>query len=133
MSARYRPGEFVESGWATGTPAKKARFVNALVRFIDSGYPEAQFTKALYDGLYNHGYFGFIAHCDRYGFYDAQFSTLARQRQFFADLIRDCERDYLSTRFGLWADVKTVLADHYQQQPEPLFTVITATGKEHPS
>lgn len=122
MSARYRPNQFVNSGWPSGTPAKKARFVNALIRFIDAGYPPTQFTRALYDGLATHGYFNFIAHYGRHGFYDAQLSTPARQQQFLTHLIRDCERDYFSFRFDLWADVKTVLADHFNQSPA-LFTL----------
>ncbi|HEX4400162.1 MAG TPA: hypothetical protein VHZ98_02420 [Galbitalea sp.] len=71
MSARilYQPEQFADSGWDSGTPEKKARFVNVLIRFIDQGYPEAKFSKALYDGLYSHGYFDFIAHYDRAGFY----------------------------------------------------------------
>lgn len=119
MSARpaYRAEAFTDSGWDSGTAQKKARFVNALIRFIDSGYPQAKFTKALYDGLYNHGYFAsFIAHYDRAGFYAEQFSTPARQTAFFDDLMHDCHRDARTGRADLWADVKRVLADHYDQE-----------------
>ena len=31
---RYRPEQFVDSGWDSGTPERKARFVNSLLRFI---------------------------------------------------------------------------------------------------
>lgn len=117
MSARtaYRPEQFTDSGWDSGTPERKARFVNALIRFIDAGCPEARFTKALYDGLYNHGYFGFIAHYNRHGFYAEQLSTPERRAQFFRDLMHDCRRDYHQERPDIWADVKRVLADHYEQ------------------
>lgn len=120
MSARavYRAEQFSASGWDSGTPERKARFVNALIRFIDAGCPETRFTKALYDGLYNHGYFGFIAHYDRHGFYAEQFSTPERQARFFRDLMDDCRREYHQERPDIWTDVKRVLADHYDQRAE---------------
>lgn len=123
MNARYLPDQFADSGWPSGTSAKKARFVNALIRFIDAGYPESQFTAALYDGLHNHGYFGFIAHYNRHGFYDEKFSTPARQEEFLSELRWACQRDYDSDRTDLWADVKTVLTDHFDQAPPALFTL----------
>lgn len=121
MSTRYLPEQFTDSGWNTGTAVKKARFMNALIRFIDTGYPEAQFTTVLYEGLHNHGYFGFIAHYDRHGFYAEKFSTPSRQAEFLVDLRWACERDYDSDRTDLWGDVKTLLADHFDQAPPALF------------
>lgn len=121
MTARYQPEQFTDSGWPTGTPEKKARFVNALIRFIDAGYPEHLFTQALYEGLHNHGYFGFIAHYNRHGFYDEKFSTPARQQEFLTDLTWACEREYDSDRHDLWGDVKTYLADHFHNAPTTLF------------
>ncbi len=117
MSAHtsYRPEQFTDSGWDSGTPERKARFVNALIRFIDAGCPEARFTKALYDGLYNHGYFGFIAHYDRHCFYAEQLSTPERRERFFRDLLEDCRREYHQQRPDIWSDVKRVLADHYAE------------------
>ena len=60
--------KFLDSGYPSGTAARKARFVNALLRFIADDYPEDRFTNQLYEGLYNSGYFGFIAHYDLEGF-----------------------------------------------------------------
>ena len=118
MNARtvYRPDQFTDSGWDSGTPEKKARFVNALIRFIDQGYPEVKFSKSLYDGLYCHGYFGFIAHYDRAGFYAEQFSTVGRQEVFFDDLMHDCGQGAHTQRWDLWADVKRILLEHYGKE-----------------
>lgn len=119
-TTNYRPEQFTDSGWDSGTPERKARFVNALIRFIDTGCPQARFTKTLYDGLYNHGYFGFIAHYDRHGFYAEQLSTPQRRGRFFHELMRDCRRDYHQQRPDIWTDVKRVLVDHYEQHPTPM-------------
>ncbi len=121
MSTRitYKPEQFTDSGWDSGTPARKARFVNTLIRFIDQGCPAERFTKQLYDGLYNHGYFsGFIAHYDRNGFYAEHFSTPDRRREFFSELMRSCRRDAQSGRADLWCDVKTILLNHYSNGAE---------------
>ncbi|GAB2562210.1 hypothetical protein [Leucobacter ruminantium] len=90
---RYQPAQFVASGWESGTPERKARFVNALLRFIAADCPRERFTRSLYDGLSNHGYFGFIAHYNLDGFYEAQLSTPDRRARFLNDLRQDCGRD----------------------------------------
>lgn len=110
--ARYRPDQFVASGWDSGTPELKARFVNTLLRFIADGYPRENFTRSLYFGLSNHGYFGFIAHYDIHGFYDEKFSTPARQAEFLRDLTHSCRRDAHLDRPDLWTDVKQILQQH---------------------
>lgn len=120
---RYRPEQFVPSGWDSGTPERKAKFVNSLLRFIADGFPEDRFTRPLYLGLSNHGYFGFIAHYDIHGFYAEQLSTPDRRARFIADLARDCEREAGLDRPDLWADVKGVLARHLSTEvPEPRAT-----------
>lgn len=113
---RYQPAQFVPSGWESGTPERKARFVNALLRFIAADCPRERFTRRLYEGLSTHGYFGFIAHYDRGGFYEAQLSTPERRARFLRDLREDCERDAHRDRPDLWSDVKRVLAEHLQSQ-----------------
>ncbi|WP_210415956.1 hypothetical protein [Humibacter ginsenosidimutans] len=110
--ARYRPDQFVASGWDSGTPDRKARFVNALLRFIADGDPREHFTRTLYMGLSNHGYFGFIAHYDIHGFYGEKFSTPARQAEFLRDLTRSCRHDARLDRPDLWTDVKQILLRH---------------------
>lgn len=121
---RVTPDQFVDSGWESGTAARKARFVNSLLRFIAADCPKEKFTKPLYEGLYNSGYFGFIAHYDLHGFYEEQLSTLERRAQFFAELRQACEQGRHADRPDIWSDVKAVLADRLNPR-EPL-TAITA-------
>lgn len=123
MSRNVSAEQFTDSGWPSGTAARKARFVNTLLRFIAADCPREKFTKQLYQGLYNDGYFGFIAHYDIHGFYDEQLSTPERRSQFVAELLRGCERDSDLDRPDIWTDVKAVLAERLRpQQPR------TATG-----
>lgn len=119
---RYRAEAFQTSDWDSGTPERKARFVNSLLRFIAADFPRERFTSALYLGLSTHGYFGFIAHYDIHGFYAEQLSTPARRTQFLRDLAADCERDAHLDRPDLWSDVKAVLARHLPSDPEELVT-----------
>lgn len=109
---RYRPDQFVPSGWDSGTPERKARFVNSLLRFMADGFPENRFTRPLYLGLSNHGYFGFIAHYDIHGFYAEQLSTPERQERFLRELMESCRHDVGLDRPDLWTDVKGALAKH---------------------
>lgn len=109
---RYRPEQFKASGWDSGTPERKAKFVNSLLRFISDDFSRERFTRALYLGLSTHGYFGFIAHYDIHGFYDEQMSTPTRRAQFLHDLALDCQHDAHLHRPDLWSDVKAVLRHH---------------------
>ena len=102
---------FTPSGYESGTPERKARFVNSLLKFIRDGFPRDRFTRQLYMGLSTHGYFGFIAHYDLDGFHHAQFSTPDRQARFLKQLRSCCARDSKLDRPDLWTDVKTVLLD----------------------
>lgn len=113
---RYQPAQFEASGWESGTPERKARFVNALLRFVAADCPRERFTRFLYDGLSTHGYFGFIAHYNLDGFYEAQLSTPDRRARFLRELRRECERDAHHDRPDLWSDVKRVLAGGLQSQ-----------------
>ena len=115
---RYRPEQFVDSGWDSGTPESKARFVNSLLRFIADDFPRERFTRPLYLGLSTHGYFGFIAHYDIHGFYDEQMSTPARRERFLSDLASDCQKDAHLDRPDLWSDVKAILAIRLMPQAE---------------
>lgn len=97
-------------------PEHKARFVNTLLRFIAADCPREHFTRSLYQGLSTHGYFGFVAHYNLDGFYDAQLSTPERRANFLNELRRDCEKDAHLDRPDLWSDVKRVLAERLQPQ-----------------
>lgn len=76
---RHQPAQFLASGWESGTPERKARFVNALLRFIAADCPRERFTRSLYDGRSNHGYLELIAHYNLYGIYEAKLATPERR------------------------------------------------------
>lgn len=90
--------------------------MNSLPRFIAADCPRERFTPSVYQGLSTHGYFGFVAHYDLNGFYDAQLSTPGRRAGFLHELRRDCEKDAHLDRPDLWSDVKRVLAERLQPQ-----------------
>lgn len=90
------------------------------MRFIAADCPHERFTRPLYEGLSTHGYFGFIAHHNLDGFYEAQLSTPDRRARFLHDLRQDCERDANRDRPELWSDVKRVLAERLQPQELPM-------------
>ena len=50
MSRNVSAEQFTDSGWPSGTAARKARFVNTLLRFIAADCPREKFTKQL-DGV----------------------------------------------------------------------------------
>lgn len=118
MSRNVSAEQFTDSGWPSGTAARKARFVNALLRFIRADCPREKFTKPLYQGLSTDGHFGFIAHYDIHGFYAEQMSTPERRAQFLRDLASNCEKDAHLDRPDLWSDVKAVLARHLPPDQE---------------
>jgi hypothetical protein len=110
---------FTPSGYESGTPERKARFVSSLLKFIRDGFPRERFTRQLYMGLSTHGYFGFIAHYDLDGFHHAQFSTPDRQARFLKQLRSCCARDSKLDRPDLWTDVKAVLLDRLEGTEDP--------------
>lgn len=63
----------------------KAKFANALCRFIAAGCPERLWTKPFYRRL--NSTFGMIAHCNRHGFWE-EFFTDARSRLAFIQRLR---------------------------------------------
>lgn len=71
------------------TVAEKARFGEDLIRFIETGFKPARWTKPLYRQLSQT--FGFIANYDAYGFWDEHFSTTEAKLRFLFHILRwDC-------------------------------------------
>lgn len=103
---KFTADQFADDGYKDGTAAHKARFANALTRFIAAGFPKAKFTRALYNGLHLH--FEHIAHYNLDGFYYAQFSDSAKQAAFLNHLIITCDRAWPDRAF-LWQDVQAAL------------------------
>lgn len=105
---KFTADQFQPSGYTSGTPAKKAAFTAAFGRLVASDYAPAKFTKAIYEGLHLH--FGFIAHYNLPGFYDAQLSSVDRRAAFWRQIERECGRNW-SHRPDLWDDVKLALSE----------------------
>ena len=82
----------------------KAKFANNLVVFIESGFQDKKFSKAIYDRLMH--LFGHIAHYNREGFFYEWFSRPRRQLDFLKRIADPAH--YIS--FGDWSDVEQALA-----------------------
>jgi len=65
----FTAAEFTSTQWATAD--EKAKFANALMKFIATEFPRQNFTRSLYQRLSNT--FGHIAHTNLDGFYSAFF------------------------------------------------------------
>ena len=80
----FSPSQFIPTRWSTAED--KARFGNALLHFIDSGFARNLFTDRLYDRLSN--CFGHIAHYNLTGFYEEWFLSLTAQVRFLEHTLR---------------------------------------------
>lgn len=105
-SFRIQADTLTDTPWHTAT--HKARAVNAFIRFVDSDFQRAKFTKAVYEMLHQH--FDHIAHFDADGFYYEWFSSRACQIEFLTDLQRQVNSYYEVRRVDLWDDVKVQLS-----------------------
>ena len=80
----FLPSDFTATKFSTA--ADKAEFGNTLLRFIESEWASALFTKSLYNRLSM--CFGHIAHNCRSQFYEDWFSSLAAQVRFLKHTLR---------------------------------------------
>ena len=80
----FSPSQFTPTKW--DTREDKAAFANALVAFIEEGFPKARFTPAIYGHLSN--CFGHIAHYTRQGFYEEWFVTELQRLEFLQNMMR---------------------------------------------
>jgi hypothetical protein len=80
----FLPSEFTSTKFSAA--ADKAEFGNALLRFIESEWQAALFTKTLYNRLSR--CFGHVAHYNGAQFYEKWFSTLAAQVRFLEHTLR---------------------------------------------
>ena len=80
----FLPSDFTATKFSTA--ADKAEFGNTLLRFIESEWASALFTKSFYNRLSM--CFGHIAHYNRIQFYDEWFSSLAAQVRFLKHTLR---------------------------------------------
>jgi hypothetical protein len=82
-------GPFLSSDFTAtkfSTAANKAEFGNTLLRFIESEWASALFTKSFYNRLSM--CFGHIAHYCRSQFFEEWFSSLAAQVRFLKHTLR---------------------------------------------
>ena len=80
----FLPSHFTATKFSTA--AEKAEFGNTLLRFIESEWAPALFTKSFYNRLSM--CFGHIAHYCRSQFYDEWFSSASAQVQFLKHTLR---------------------------------------------
>ena len=80
----FLPSDFTATKFSTA--ADKAEFGNTLLRFIESEWASALFTKSFYSRLSM--CFGHIAHYNRAQFYEEWFSSLADQVRFLKHTLR---------------------------------------------
>ena len=80
----FLPSEFTATKFSTA--ADKAEFGNTLLRFIESEWASALFTKSFYNRLSM--CFSHIANYNRTQFYEEWFSSLAAQVRFLKHTLR---------------------------------------------
>lgn len=80
----FSPSQFIPTKWSTAE--EKARFGNALVHFVDSGFARNLFTDRIYGRLSN--CFGHIAHYNSTQFYEEWFVSLSVQVRFLEHALR---------------------------------------------
>jgi hypothetical protein len=80
----FLPSDYTPTKFSTA--ADKAEFGNTLLRFIESEWAPALFTKSFYNRLSM--CFGHIAHYNRAQFYDEWFSSLTDQVRFLKHTLR---------------------------------------------
>jgi hypothetical protein len=80
----FLPSDFTATKFSTA--ADKAEFGNTLLRFIESEWAPALFTKSFYNRLSM--CFSHIAHYNRTQFYEEWFSSLAAQVRFLKHTLR---------------------------------------------
>ena len=80
----FTAAEFSPTQWDSAED--KAKFANALMKFIAGDFPRQSFTKSLYQRLSNT--FGHIAHCDLEGFYGVFFERDADKIVFVDQTLR---------------------------------------------
>jgi hypothetical protein len=80
----FLPSEFTATKFSTA--ADKAEFGNTLLRFIETEWAPAHFTKSFYNRLSM--CFGHIAHYNRAQFYEEWFSSLTAQVWFLKHTLR---------------------------------------------
>ncbi len=80
----YQPDQFVATKWSTAED--KAKFANALMKFIANEFPRPAFSRALYQRLSNT--FGHIANYNRDGFSSVFFERDADKVVFLDQTLR---------------------------------------------
>ncbi|MGA9672994.1 MAG: hypothetical protein WBQ94_27590 [Terracidiphilus sp.] len=80
----FLPSDFTATKFSTA--ADKAEFGNTLLRFIESEWAPALFTKSFYNRLSM--CFAHIAHYNRTQFYEEWFSSLSAQVRFLKHTLR---------------------------------------------
>jgi hypothetical protein len=95
------------------TVANKEKFIAKFKGFVKSGFKESHFTKEFYKRMSMMR--GHIAHYDRGGFYNAQFSNTQRQMAF---LYHWTTAPVYGDPTWTWSDVEDILKTWLEDNPE---------------
>lgn len=107
-AAKHTADEFTATKFSTAED--KAKAVNALLVFVDSGFQESKFTKRVYEALYIH-MFGHIAHYNKVGFYDEWFATDEDRQRWMEYAARGGAYGFATSSSYDWADAERVVAE----------------------
>lgn len=104
------PEEFVFADEQFMSAAEKRKVLCAWIKFLKNGCAESQFTESLYHHLSQHC--SFIAHFDRFGFYDFYFARITPQLFRFLNQF-DPELPGISAEYGTthWLSVHNTGGD----------------------
>lgn len=102
--------------------------------FIKKGFRLQDFTDRVYRHLSLHCQF--IAHYDKYGFYNSYFVDPASTIKFLTQFDNDGERhsvEYNSSRWlqGEYADINQAMCDNLEPYKKELYVRLNNTIKEH--
>lgn len=104
MTTTFQESQFTPTEW--DTTADKVKFAGHFIRFVRSGFNLNLFHDWFYRRLSNT--FSHIAHYNRAGFYEAQFSTTERRLNF---LRRTAEHPCYGLPRFTYSDVESALRE----------------------
>ena len=81
IQKEFIPEQFTPTKW--NSAEQKAKFCYQFVSFVQSDFSQSKFPQWFYQRLSN--CFGFIAHCDRLGFYKTYFIDSRKKCNFIND------------------------------------------------
>ena len=131
QAGQFRSEEFTPTKWATAD--EKARIANKLTRFVLGGFPQASFTRVMYQRLST--MFGHIAHYDIHGFYGTWFADIRGCRDW-AEHTTSSWLSGIGDPAFTWSDVEKALIqwakdNRIAEQLDELYRLDTEQNERH--